>query len=53
MNAPERAGSERGLILLAVPRWIVIAGFGSILLNAFATALIATALVLHIAGSLR
>jgi hypothetical protein len=44
---------DEGLeILLAVPRYIVLMFAGSLLLNGFATAILASALVAHLAGNL-
>ena len=54
MNGPFQRGDpmESGMILFAIPRWIVVATLGAVLLNAFATALLATALVLHLSQAL-
>lgn len=49
MDAPAGAGR---VSLFAMPRWLVLILAGALLLNSFATALLATTLVLHLAGKL-
>ena len=43
---------ELPAFMITAPSWLVLVFASSLMVNAFATALLATALVLHIAGKL-